>query len=214
MAANRIFVIFCILVSFYCVQLKHVSKQRANATPAREDNPGIPDVPGNSKQIQEWVMSTLGATEQRLNRKIHDINGKIRKVNKTIDIEHLEGVYYFVSEELVLSEERDAVRDSKVKNLENTISVQRKEIHHLKKRLGHLEETLINLTKRLDAGSQFTAVTTSAASTPESSSLTSKLAGAIMASSPAPAIDKNRQTTTGKPLPRGEYKMSPLGKDK
>ena len=198
-----------VIAANYCVECRSASRLKNNHTPAVGDNTDSqPDLKGKDpNQMQEWVMSKLGATEDRLNRKIHDIHGKIRRVNRTVDIAHLEGVYYYVSEELVLSEERDAARDSTVKSLESTITEQRKEIHHLKKRLGHLEETLINLTKRLDTGSHFSTAATTATPTEKSSASTSHVLGEILGSSPPPAIDKNTVASTLKPLPRGKYKI-------
>ena len=131
--------------------LSHAAPNRSRRQSRRHNH-------NNDDDIDDNIKSSLSELESKLNTKVHaiehklswKINDKIRRVNQTVEIAHLEHVLHRVHEELADSVAQGQGQKAEISNLQEVITAQNSELTVVRTKLQALEDIVLNLTSRIE----------------------------------------------------------------
>ena len=98
-------------------------------------------------ELESKLNSKVSAIEDKLSWKIND---RIRKINHTVEIAHLENLFHLVNNELSLSLENEENQRLTIENLKRVITAQDSQLSSLNQKLERLEDIVVNLTQHIE----------------------------------------------------------------
>ena len=141
--------VYCLFISLSLLELVQCAPNRSRRNNRRHsDDNDVHNLEVSLSQLESKLNTRVTAVEHKLSWKIND---KIRKVNQTVEIAHLEHLLQVVNEELSISLDQGDRQRAEIASLLETINAQNSELTVVHNKLQHLEDIVLNLTNRIES---------------------------------------------------------------